>query len=265
MSSLTGTSSSSGKDSSFRNDLLQQINSGHLQWSELDLKSKEVLVESFGQKVKIVAWRLKAKLPSHVSVDDLLSAGSLGLLESLGHFDASLQVKLETFVENRIRGAMLDELRRQDWFSRGLRKNIRIVEQAQHRFEQEHGRRPTQEELLQATGLSEKDLEQAQEALEHQILVSLDQVEPHREPNSNQDEAFAGTLHQELVDKLSDYIQDLTPKEQLVLSMYYDEELTMKETAEVMDITEGRVSQLHSQALKKLRGMFRQEHDQAFL
>ncbi len=262
MSSLTGTSSSSGKDSSFRNDLLQQINSGHLEWSGLDLKSKEILVESFGQKVKIVAWRLKAKLPNHVSIDDLMSSGSLGLLESLGHFDARQQVKLETFVENRIRGAMLDELRRQDWFSRGLRKNIRIVEQACHRFEQEHGQSPNQEELLRATGLSERELEQAQEALEHQVLVSLDQLEPHKEPKNSHDEAFAETLHQELVTKLSDYIQDLTAKEQLVLSMYYDEELTMKETAEVMDITEGRVSQLHSQALKKLRSRFRQEQGQ---
>jgi RNA polymerase sigma factor for flagellar operon FliA len=265
MSSLTGTSSSSGRDSSFRTDLLQQINSGRLLWAELDLKSKEALVESFGQKVKIVAWRLKAKLPNHVSIDDLLGSGSLGLLEGLGHFDPSMKVKLETFVENRIRGAMLDELRRQDWFSRGLRKNIRIVEQSRHSFEQEHGRGPSQEELVRATGLTEKDVEQAQEALEHQVLVSLDQLEPHKEPSRNDDEAYTETLHQELVAKLSDHIQSLTHKEQLVLSMYYDEELTMKETAEVLDITEGRVSQLHSQALKKLRSLFRQEKGPAAL
>jgi RNA polymerase sigma factor for flagellar operon FliA len=262
MNSLMAISNSSGKSSSSKDELLQQLNQGVLSWPELDGASRQVVVEGLAQKVNIIAKRLKVKLPQHVELKELLSAGSLGLLESLDHFDASQGVKLETFVESRIRGAMLDELRRQDWFSRGLRQNIRTVEQVKRQLEQSLGREPDQKELREATGLSHRELSETLEALQHQIWLSLDHLEPHCAPASKkttENDPYSSTLKQELVDKVGKYIEDLTSREQMVLSLYYTEELTMRETAEIMDITEGRVSQLHQQALQKLQARFRKE------
>ncbi|MFO8032436.1 MAG: FliA/WhiG family RNA polymerase sigma factor [Desulfohalobiaceae bacterium] len=243
--------------------MVSKLNQGELNWSELDLRTKEAVVRGLGQKVKIIAWRLKAKLPKHVDVNDLLSAGSLGLLESLSKFDFQLGVSLETYVEGRIRGAMLDELRKQDWFSRGLRQQMRQVEKARQDLEQSKGASPSREELEQATGLGPGEVEQALGALQQQIWLSLENANPGlaelRRSGQDEDEPYQKTLRQELVQQLSHLIQELTEKEQLVLSLYYEQELTMKETAEVLQITEGRVSQLHSQALGKLRRMFREQ------
>ncbi|MFW6314346.1 MAG: FliA/WhiG family RNA polymerase sigma factor [Desulfohalobiaceae bacterium] len=243
--------------------MVSKLNQGELCWSELDGRTKEAVVRGLGQKVKIVAWRLKAKLPKHVDINDLLSAGSLGLLESLNKFDFELGVSLETYVENRIRGAMLDELRRQDWFSRGLRKQIRQVEKASRELEQENGTTPSREELEKFTGLGPAEVEQALGALQQQIWVSLENAKPGlaelQRSGQEEDEPYQKALRQELVQQLGQLIQGLTEKEQLVLSLYYEKELTMKETAEVLQITEGRVSQLHTQALGKLRNKFREQ------
>ncbi|MFW6415693.1 MAG: FliA/WhiG family RNA polymerase sigma factor [Thermodesulfobacteriota bacterium] len=259
------TSNSFGKNSCSGENILDKFNSGQVRWSELDPASRDALVQTFTQKVKIIAWRLKAKLPEHVDVNDLYSAGSLGLLECLGKFDPGMGVKLETYVENRIRGAMLDELRRQDWLSRGMRYNIRLIEQAKANCEQDTGEPPSEEELQKATGLNAKEVEQALDALEKQVWLSLDYMESHNTPSSGEEdgesEPYSATLQNEMVDKMSEFIQELTRREQLVLSLYYEQELTMKETSQVLEITEGRVSQLHNQALQKLRSRFKQETD----
>ncbi len=243
--------------------MVSKLNQGELSWSELDSKTKEAVVRGLGQKVKIIAWRLKAKLPKHVEVNDLLSAGSLGLLESLDKFDFELGVSLETYVENRIRGAMLDELRKQDWFSRGLRQQMRQVEKARWELEQETGAAPSREELERATGLGPAVVEQALSALQQQIWLSLENVRPGlteiRNSGEEENEPYQSALRQEVVQQLGQLIRELTKREQLVLSLYYEQELTMKETAEVMQITEGRVSQLHTQALDKLRRKFREQ------
>ena len=259
------TSNSFGKNSYSGESILDKFNSGQVKWSELDSGSRDVLVQSFTQKVKIIAWRLKAKLPEHVEVNDLYSAGSLGLLESLGKFDPGVGVKLETYVENRIRGAMLDELRRQDWLSRGMRHNIRLIEQAKTTCEQNNGQSPSEEDLQKATGLNAKEVEQALDALEKQVWLSLDNLESHNVPVSSgedkENEPYSSVMQNELIEKMSEFIQELTRREQLVLSLYYEQELTMKETSQVLEITEGRVSQLHNQALQKLRARFQEETD----
>jgi len=206
---------------------------------------------------------MKSKLPQNVELGELISAGSLGLVESLGKFRPELKIKFETYAENRIKGAMLDELRRMDWFSRGLRQKVKTIENAIREIEHVTGEKPTSAQIEEATGLSAKEVQQGLEALQNQLCVNLDAFNDNIPSNSDSqldDEPFQNTLFQETVDKVADLIDNLTPREKLVLSLYYGEELNMKETSEVMEITEGRVSQLHSQALKKLRKMFHDKY-----
>ncbi len=155
---------------------------------------------------------------------------------------------------------MLDELRRMDWFSRGLRARVRQLEDATLTLEHQTGRKPTREELMRETGLSRKDVESGLAALQNQLCLSLETIQDHFSAEHgahNDNEPYRSAAMQDVVDKIAKLIDELTLREKLVLSLYYSDELNMRETAEVMGITEGRVSQLHSQALKKLRHKFR--------
>ena len=227
-------------------------------WSTADPEVRGAIVAHYAPKIKIIALRMKAKLPQHIELGELLSAGSLGLIESLEKFQVDMGIKFETYAENRIKGAMLDELRRMDWFTRGLRQRVRVLEENMRKVEQHTGRVPTTEELQTMTGLSAKEIQEGLEALQNQVCISLDGLEDHllRSTSTTQNDPFTHTLHQQLIDKLAQLIDELTAREQMVLSLYYADELNMRETALVMNITEGRVSQLHSQALGKLRDKF---------
>ena len=247
-----GTSNSFGKNSYCKasNGISSYLN-GLSSWHELDSKLQRDVVDSLIQKVKIIACRFKSKLPSTIELDDLISAGCIGLMEGLRNFDGSLNVKLETFVENRIKGAILDELRRQDFLSRGLRQHVKLVEHAKQKLEQSLGREPTIEEIAAKTSLSEVEIQNCLDLMNNNLLINFDAISH----TLNNGEYNPETLleKKELISKISQNISKLTKKEQLVLSLYYVEELTMKEVAEVLNITEGRVSQLHSQAIKKLK------------
>ncbi len=227
---------------------------GNLRWQDMDPKSQEEVVRSLIPKVKIIAQRIKNKLPARVELDDLISAGSVGLMEGLSNFDPSFGVKLETFVENRIRGAILDELRRQDWVSRGARKNVKRVEEARQKLQQRLGREPRLREIVKETGLKEEEVKDSLEILENNIFVTYELFYNYDIGGSaKEDNPLEATLKREMVEDLARHIEALTEREKLVLSLYYVEELTMKEVAEVMEISEGRVSQLHRQAICKLR------------
>ncbi len=220
-------------------------------WVELGSKLQEQVVDSLIKKVKIIAYRIKNKVPVNVELDDLISAGCVGLMEALRNFDGSQNVKLETFVENRIKGAILDELRRQDFLSRGLRRNVKLVENVKYNLEQSLGREPTTQEISKETGLEEGDIENLLEIINNNLLISIDAISHIL--NSGDDNPETLLEKKELISEISHYIEKLTEREQMVLSLYYVEELTMKEVAEVLNITEGRVSQLHSQAISKLK------------
>lgn len=202
---------------------------------------------------------MKAKLPHHVELAELMSAGSLGLIEALEKFRPDMGIKFETYAENRIKGAMLDELRRLDWFTRGLRHRVRVLENSIKKTEQLTGHTPSIQDLQAMTGFSAREVEQGLEALQNQVCISLEAIEESllRSQDGQEGDPFFHALKQELIDKLAQLIDELTPREQMVLSLYYADELNMREAAMVMDITEGRVSQLHSQALAKLRKNFR--------
>ncbi len=229
-------------------------------WAEFTPREREEVVRHYAPKIRILALRLKSKLPANVELNELISAGSLGLLDALGKFRPEFNIKFDTYSENRIKGAMLDELRRMDWFSRGLRHKVKVIEDAMRQIEHETGGTPNAQQIEERTGLSTREVRQGMEALQHNVCLSIDALNENllggRELLA-ENEPFQSAAFQELVDKVAGLIEELTPREKLVISLYYSEELNMKETAEVMDITEGRVSQLHSQALAKLRENFR--------
>ena len=153
---------------------------------------------------------------------------------------------------------MLDDLRRLDWFPRSLRKRVRVLDEIMRKLEHEHGRQPTEEELQAITGLELREIREGLEALQNQLWLSLDAIQDSvpGEEGENGGEPYSTTAISELVERVAPLIECLTPREKLVLSLYYKDELNMRETAEVMGITEGRVSQLHSRALNRLRKEF---------
>ena len=260
------TSNSSGSacssDSNQPAKIWELFDSGEVAWSNCTPAQQENIVRHFAPKVKYLALRLKARLPRNVELSELISAGTLGLMESFTKFRPQLGIKFDTYAENRIRGAMLDELRRLDWFPRSLRRRVRMLDEAIHKLEHQSGNNPSEEALSEETGLSIKEVREGLEALHNQFCLSLELIQDSLSPleTVSEEEPFALAASQELVDRVADLIEQLTPREKLVLSLYYTDELNMREAAEVMGITEGRVSQLHSQALARLRREFTVRH-----
>lgn len=236
----------------------EDFNSGKTAWKDFSHAQQEAIVRHFAPKIKYLAIRLKSRLPQNVELSDLVSAGTLGLMEAFGKFKPDLNVKFDTYAESRIRGAMLDELRGMDWLPRSLRQRVRILDEAILRLEGVSGSVPTEEQLAVETGLDAKDVRQGLEALQAKLCLSLDAIQDTfaGDGANTEDEPYAMTAEQEILERVTSLIDQLTPREKLVLSLYYTDELNMRETAEVMGITEGRVSQLHSQALIRLRREF---------
>lgn len=234
-----------------------KMESGEMVFDDFSPLEKEIIIKHYSPQIRFLAYRMKVKLPKNIDMSELISAGILGLMESLKKYQADLGIKFETYAENRIRGAMLDELRRLDWFSRGLRQRVRQIDEAMWQLEQELGRIPSVEEVQQRTGLNEKEIHQGMEALQSQLAIPLDSIEDTLANDSDRNgEPFHSTVFNELTEKMALLIDRLTDKEKLVLSLYYTEELNMREVAEVLGVTEGRVSQLHSQAISRLRREF---------
>jgi RNA polymerase sigma factor for flagellar operon FliA len=241
----------------------ERLETGATAWADFAPSDQERIVRHYAPTRRFLALRLKAKLSRAVELGELISAGTLGLMEALGKFQPKFGIRFETYAENRIRGAMLDELRRLDWFPRSLRQRVRQLDGLMRGFEQQHGRSPTEEELQLASGLELKDVRQGLEALQNQFCLPLDAIQENLtyEPGIiAEGEPFQTAATQEMVSRVASLIDTLTPRERLVLSLYYSDELNMRETAEVMGITEGRVSQLHSQALCRLRRGFQQQY-----
>lgn len=236
----------------------EAFETGSTTWEDFSPVEQEEVVRHYAPKIRFLALRLKAKLPRSIELNEMISSGTLGLMEALGKFRPQMGIRFETYAENRIRGAMLDELRRLDWFPRSLRQRVRVLDDAIRKVEHEEGRQATEEELQQMTGLDLREIRQAMEAMQNQLWLSLDAIEDtvSNEGSSNGGAPYSDTAMKELVDRVAPLVERLTPREKLVLSLYYTDGMNMRETAEIMGITEGRVSQLHSQALSRLRREF---------
>ncbi len=213
--------------------------------------------------VELVVQRMVPQVPSFMSKDDMTSAAMVGLIDAANKFDPAKGVKFNTFAEYRIRGAILDEMRKLDWFSRSLREKQNRLTQTMLRLERRLGRSPEEEEIAEAMDLTLEEYHDLLGKVSHLGCVSLHEALDHTEEGRN----FLDNLedygeeptplemieHQEITAIIADILEELSEKERLVISLYYYEELTQKEIAEVIGVSEGRVSQLHSQALVKLR------------
>jgi len=215
-------------------------------------------------QVRYIAHRIHSRLPAHVPFDDLLQAGVLGLLDALRKFDPRRKVQIESYMKFRIRGAILDELRSLDWSPRELRRMARRLEEAEQQLRARLGREPLTGELAEALGLSLAQFHHLTGEIRGLDVGSLQEVSKAGEDGTEQDLAsrlaspeaasplamFTG--HEQRV-RLEEGIRSLPEKERLALTLYYFEELTMKEVGEVLAVGESRVSQIHSSALERLR------------
>ena len=213
--------------------------------------------------VDILVGRMVTQVPSFMNQDDMRSAGMLGLIDAANKYDKSKNILFKTFAEYRIRGAILDEMRKLDWFSRSLRDKQNRISRTISELEIKLGRDPEDFEIADALGVSTDDYFKMLGEVSHLGCVSLNETLDH----SHEGRIFLDTLveeraevyptekleNHELTKRIAQVLEELSEKERLVISLYYYEELTQKEIAEVMDVSEGRISQLHSQALIKLK------------
>ena len=220
---------------------------------------KEALILKHYELVKFIAMRMGARLPSHVCLDDLFNAGVIGLIDAIDKFDPDQGILFETYAKFRIRGAMLDEIRSMDWVSRSLRQKSTQLQKTCSALEQRLGRFPADEEIADEMNLSLEDYFKLLDKLKSVSFIPEDiyeMIQDNRESHAltaQVDEPFDETYKKELRAKLAEAISTLTEKEQLVLSLYYYEELTMKEIGAVMEYTESRISQIHTKAILKLK------------
>lgn len=222
--------------------------------AEKKTEVRDRLVEHYLPLVNIIAGRLAISLPSHVERDDLISSGFFGLLDAIERFEYSRGNKFETYAGVRIRGAMLDYLRSRDWIPVSLRQKIRKYELTVARLEGELGRAATDEEIAMAMEMSVSELQVLVSQLNVATVVPLEdyiRTETARPGAADPSGAFEA---KELKATLADAIQNLPEKEQQVISLYYFEELTMKEISLIMSLSEARVCQLHTKAVFRLRG-----------
>jgi RNA polymerase sigma factor for flagellar operon FliA len=219
-------------------------------------------LKQYSPLVRRLAHQMIAKLPANVELDDMIQAGMIGLNDALGRFDTAQGVQFETFATQRIRGAMLDELRNGDWMSRGNRKQQRQIEVAIHKLEQQFGRAPAESEIAESMGLSLSDYQEMLGKVRGTQLLYLEDLNSGGEGNDDyldrhvadaDADPLAMLQDRRMREALVDAIKLLPEREQYVMSMYYEHDMNLKEIAAVIGVTESRVCQLHSQSIARLR------------
>lgn len=228
-----------------------------------DTQTENALVEQYLPLVAAVRGRLAMTLPEHVDADDLYSTGMVGLLQALRNYDPTCGTSFETYARVRIRGAMLDELRRMDWVPRTVHEKARRVQNVISQLEQKLGGTPTDVQVAQALDLSLPDYRELLDEIRPAAFVCLDAVSSAEEGDSGSlyevvaDSAEEGTVeqvsHRELKQIILERLKDLPEMQRKVLALYYGEDLHLREIAEVFGLTESRICQIHSQAILAIR------------
>ncbi len=229
----------------------------------MDPKVKDEIVVEYAPLVKFIAQKIASRLPSNIELDDLISCGVIGLMDAISKFDPTRDNKFKTYAEFRIRGAILDELRSQDWVPRSIREKTKTLERAYAKLEREFGRPATDEEMCVELECTMDEFHEMLNASKSVSLLNIDDsaifskgdkrlmmglLEHRRSSNP-----FAAVNFKGSQDIIKEGIKSLPEKQRLVLSLYYFEDLNLKEIGQVLDVTESRVSQLHTQAIVKLK------------
>lgn len=216
-------------------------------------------IESYLPLVKKIAYHLKARLPASVFVEDLVQAGVLGLIDAQQKYSPNQGASFETYAGIRIRGSILDEIRKGDWTPRSVHRKSREVSETIHQLESKLGREATDEEIADEMQITLAEYHKILLDTSSAQLLSIDDSdredlsEGYLQVESVQETPFAALINSDFKDSLADAIDELPEREKLVMALYYDEELNLKEIGEVLEVSESRVSQLHSQAIKRLR------------
>ncbi len=232
---------------------------------EGDAEARQALVQRYVRVVRYVAGRMAIGLPHYVEYNDLVSAGLLGLIQAVDNFDHLRGIKFETYAIPRIRGAILDELRSQDWFPRSLRRKAKQLEAAYSQLEVRLGRPATDAEIARELKIDVDELDGLVGEVALATVLSLDADSSGEEsdqqsslgdylPDPRSEEVERSLAEQEMRGLIAQRLEELPEKEQLVLVLYYYEELTLKEIGEILDVTESRVCQIHTKAIMRLKG-----------
>lgn len=238
---------------------------------KIDPVWQEQMVLQYAPLIRYIASRLALRLPSHISQDDLISSGIIGLIDAIQKYDQSKNINFKTYAEFRIKGAMLDELRSLDWIPRSVRKKSHLIENAYARLQKSTGRPAEAEEVADLLGLKLDDFYQLLDETKAVSVVALESGDRKASgnlaidrdlPEILKDENLRDSLQavhlSELQEIILQAIEALPDKEKLLISLYYYEELTMKEIGQIMGYTESRISQLHTQAMYRLRHKLRE-------
>jgi RNA polymerase sigma factor FliA len=226
----------------------------------VDQIPEQELVLKHADLVKRIAYHLVSRMPPNVEVDDLIQSGMIGLLDAAKHYSASKGANFETYAGIRIRGAMLDEVRKSDWTPRSVHRNMREMAEVIRKVENDKGRDATAADIAQGLGVTIDEYHKLVQDAASCRLFSFDQM------SSTDDESTPGTQARDerpgpfehiegdgFRDALAGAINGLPEREKLVLSLYYDEDMNLREIGEVLDVSESRVCQIHGQALVRLR------------
>ncbi|MEN8257730.1 MAG: FliA/WhiG family RNA polymerase sigma factor [Thermodesulfobacteriota bacterium] len=230
----------------------------------LDADKRDELILAYTPLIKYIASRLASRLPPQVAFDDLVSSGIIGLIDAIDKFDLSKKVQFKTYAEFRIRGAMLDELRSLDWVPRSVRRKATDLEHAYSKLEKKLGRPANDEETAAEMGIN---LENYHKLLDETKTITFMDIELLRQKSPDQIETgnglaaismdandpFAAINLKQIRNLLAQSIDSLPEKERLTVSLYYFNELTMKEIGQVLNYTESRISQMHTKAMLRLR------------
>ncbi len=230
-----------------------------------DQALRDRLILNYAPLVKYVAGRLGTGLPAHVDEGDLVSYGLLGLIGAIERYDPGREIKFETYAIARIKGSIIDELRSLDWVPRSVRSRAREIERAMLALENKLKRAPTDEEVAAEIGITEQEFQDSLTSISRSSVAALDElwaisssggdtvslIDTIEDPNA--DDPSQALAHTEVRAALADAVGRLPEREKLVISLYYYEELTLREIGEVLGVTESRVSQLHTKAVLRLK------------
>jgi RNA polymerase sigma factor for flagellar operon FliA len=235
---------------------------------KLTQEEKDKLITEYAPLIKFIAQKIAVRLPSNIELDDLISAGVIGLMDAIDKWDPTRDNKFKTYAEFRVRGAILDELRAQDWVPRSIRDKAKLLDKTIQNLEAELGRTATEEEVAKAMNITIEEFHDLLNQVRPVSLLSIDEAQSF----SNVDKKsilniLEGTklnnpyvqLNMKTVkDVVTQAIEELPERQRLVLSLYYYEDLNLKEIGKVLRVTESRVSQLHAQAVSRLRNKLAQ-------
>jgi RNA polymerase sigma factor for flagellar operon FliA len=240
----------------------------------IDPTARDRIIREYAQKIKFMGYRLSYRLQPNIDIDDLISAGVIGLMDAMEKYDPSRETLFKTYAEFRIRGAMLDEIRSMDWVPRSVKEKAGLLHRTMSQLEKKHGRAPTEEEIAKALSMSLEEYQEFSLRASGMAMISIEDLGIGEDGDRDilecigeeeQRDPLTLLLTEDTKQTLVEAIENLPEKERKVVSLYYYNELTMKEIGKVLSVTESRVSQIHTQAMLRLQGKlkrWKEEHGQ---